>query len=536
MRGHLARRLHTRRLRPAELFDRLVRGDVEKVDGLRFMRREREVPADHHALGHRRVAVEAEFGGNHAFVHLPRAGKRRLLAVKRDPPPGDFLVLEGSPEKPGGSHRMAVVAEPRRAAIGELDHLGELGSLLPFADGGEESDGDLGLDLGPLDQRPEHGRRVDDGFGVGHREDRAVPTGRCRAGAGCDVLLVLPAGSPQVHVRVHERRRHDLPVRPPATRLEARDDALLDLDGQDLVDPLCRVDDANALEDEIVLAAVPSEQHLRHLLDLGDLDLDRAMRQEVVENRHSHDEAAPHLALDQRLGRVRHGPVDLDPAVHRPGVHDLLPRAQALGRHPPARGVLAQAGHVVGTFEHALALHAQDVHDVGVTDRVDRVRDLAAERLDPAGDERRRPDERHPRTHERERLDVRARDTRMEHVPDDRHVHARDPAELLVDRVEVEQGLGRMLVRPVARVDDVRLRPARDDLGCADVRVADDDDVRVVGADRDRGVLERLALVDRRARCLDRHHVGGESFCGELEARRRPRGGLEEEIDDGAAP
>ena len=90
----------------------------------------------------------------------------------------------------------------------------------------------------------------------------------------------------------------------------------------------------------------------------------------------------------------------------------------------------------------------------------------------------------------------------MEHVSDDRDVQAGDPTELLVDGVEVEERLRRVLVRPVSRVDDVRGRRMRDDVRRADVRVADDDDVGVVGADRQRGVLQRLALVDGRAVAL----------------------------------
>ncbi len=66
-------------------------------------------------------------------------------------------------------------------------------------------------------------------------------------------------------------------------------------------------------------------------------------------------------------------------------------------------------------------------------------------------------------------------------------------------------------------------------------RVADHDDVGVVGGDRERRVLQGLALVDGRAGRPDRHHVRGEPLGGELEAGRRPRRGLVEEVDDGAA-
>ena len=74
-----------------------------------------------------------------------------------------------------------------------------------------------------------------------------------------------------------------------------------------------------------------------------------------------------------------------------------------------------------------------------------------------ARQQRRRADERRPDPDERERLDERARDARVEDVADDRDVEAFEPAELLLHRVEVEQRLRRVLVLAVARVDDVRV-------------------------------------------------------------------------------
>ena len=55
-------------------------------------------------------------------------------------------------------------------------------------------------------------------------------------------------------------------------------------------------------------------------------------------------------------------------------------------------------------------------------------------------------------------------------------------AEPLAQRVDVEQRLGRVLVLAVAGVDHRGGRPARDELGGADVRGADDDQVGLVGA------------------------------------------------------
>ena len=72
----------------------------------------------------------------------------------------------------------------------------------------------------------------------------------------------------------------------------------------------------------------------------------------------------------------------------------------------------------------------------------------------------------------------------MQDVADDRDVQALDPPQLLGDCVEVEQRLGRVLVLAVAGVDDVRTRVAGDQLRRADLRMADDDHVRVVGPER----------------------------------------------------
>jgi len=113
--------------------------------------REREVALDHHALGDRRVAGEAELGRDGALVHLAAAGERRLLAVEREPAACDLVVLKRPSHQRGSDQRVAVVGEPGRAMLGELDHLRQLGAFLTARDRREEADRDLGLMLGVLD-------------------------------------------------------------------------------------------------------------------------------------------------------------------------------------------------------------------------------------------------------------------------------------------------------------------------------------------------------------------------------------------------
>ena len=86
------------------------------------------------------------------------------------------------------------------------------------------------------------------------------------------------------------------------------------------------------------------------------------------------------------------------------------------------------------------------------------------------------------RADERERLDERAGDAAVEDVADDRHVQSVERSERFPHREEVEQRLGRVLVLAVAGVHDRGVRIARDELRRADLRVADDDRVRLVRA------------------------------------------------------
>ena len=252
--------------------------------------------------------------------------------------------------------------------------------------------------------------------------------------------------------------------------------------------------------------------------------------EQLVQDRHADDEAALHLRRDQRVRRVDHLRRQLDAAVHRAGVHQELPRAEPARVDLVASGVLAKRGHEA--LPHPLALHPQRVDDVGLADPVERVGDLAAERLEPARDQGRGTAHRHPRAHDREREHARARDATVEDVADDPDPAAVERVEPAPKRVDVEQGLARVLVLAVARVDHRGVGPARDQVRGAGVRGANHDRLRVVGAQRRDRVLQRLALVDRRARRLDRDHVRGESLRRKLERGAGPGARLVEEVHD----
>src|SRR5947209_8098594 len=101
-------------------------------------------------------------------------------------------------------------------------------------------------------------------------------------------------------------------------------------------------------------------------------------------------------------------------------------------------------------------------------------------------------DERDPRAKLQERENIRARDATEKNVPNNHNMQSRDRAFTRADRVKIEQGLGRMLVRAIARVDDARLEALREKLGRARRAMPNDNQVGVICFENLRGVLERL--------------------------------------------
>ena len=177
-----------------------------------------------------------------------------------DRSPGDRAVLERAPHERGRHDRTPVVGEAGGARVCELPHLRQLATLGALGDRGQEADRNLGLGLGTLHERAEHGGRVDDRLGVGHGEDGAEAA--CRRGlrAGRDRLLVLAPGRAQVDVGVDERGREHEAGRVDdamAVRLdvgsELGDDAVVHAHVEHGVHPPRGIDDARAANDEIVL-------------------------------------------------------------------------------------------------------------------------------------------------------------------------------------------------------------------------------------------------------------------------------------------
>src|SRR5262249_43089103 len=96
----------------------------------------------------------------------------------------------------------------------------------------------------------------------------------------------------------------------------------------------------------------------------------------------------------------------------------------------------------------------------------------------------------------------------------------------------VQQALGRVLVGPVAGVDDAARQVLGQEVRGPGGAVAHHDDVHAHRLDVLGGVDERLALADAGAGGGEVDGVGGQALGGEAEAGAGAGGRLEEEVDD----
>ena len=174
---HLGGDRDTARLGGADRGDRGSRRHMHDMQRTLLICGEGEIALDHHRLGERRPAGQAELGRHRALVHLPVAGQRRLLLVQRQRAPGDGAVGERVAHHPGGRDRPAVVGERDRAERRQLRHLRQLLPAQPLRDRGHEPGRDDRLLAGELDERAEHRRRVDHRVGVRHAPRCAVAAG-----------------------------------------------------------------------------------------------------------------------------------------------------------------------------------------------------------------------------------------------------------------------------------------------------------------------------------------------------------------------
>ena len=185
---------------------------------------------------------------------------------------------------------------------------------------------------------------------------------------------------------------------------------------------------------------------------------------------------------------------------------------------------------------HALVLQAQHDDDIAAGEAgFHVVEHLDAHLLDPGGQQGLRADHAHFRHAQRgQRVDLRARHPRMQHVADDGHREIVKLALVAADGEHVEQALRRVRVAAVAGVDhrNVRRDVARDEVRRARLRVAHDEHVGVHRGEVVDGVEDRLALGLAGGGDVEVDHIGGQALGGDLEGGAGARRRLEEQVED----
>ena len=160
------------------------------------------------------------------------------------------------------------------------------------------------------------------------------------------------------------------------------------------------------------------------------------------------------------------------------------------------------------------------------------VKDLDAHLVDARRQQRRRSDDADSRAEGVEEQDVGAGDAANAATsPQIATVRRAMLALVTADRQRIEQGLGRMLVRAVAGIDDRAGDLLREQCDGAGGMVAHDQQVGLHGVQRHRRIDQRFALLHRGVADRHVHDVGAEPLAGEFEGGLRPRRGLEEQVD-----
>ena len=115
-----------------------------------------------------------------------------------------------------------------------------------------------------------------------------------------------------------------------------------------------------------------------------------------------------------------------------------------------------------------LVLNAQQIDHIRIANRlVDVMGHPATEFLEHPRHECRRSCQRDVRAEFREQPNVRARNTRIENVAEDRHVESSDESLLLANRECIEQRLRRVFMGAITRVDHAGLQQPRQKMRCA---------------------------------------------------------------------
>jgi hypothetical protein len=136
-----------------------------------------------------------------------------------------------------------------------------------------------------------------------------------------------------------------------------------------------------------------------------------------------------------------------------------------------------------------------------------------------------------------ERVDVRARHARVQHVAHDGNREIGKIFLVMPDGEHVQQALRGVGVAAVTGVDHVHMgcHMLGNQVGCAGLAVAHHEHIGGHGAQVGNGVEQRFALGGRRARNVQVDHVGRQALGGNLERGSRAGAVLEKQVENAFA-
>ncbi len=267
MRRHFAGHARTAGLRRTDQRDAHGRRDVRDVERLARLRRHEQIARDDDVFGEARAAGEAEHARAVALVHHRVALEARVLAVLDEHARHVARVKRRLTQHARVGDGRAVVAEGDGAGLVQPPERREFSALAALRDRADRVDArEAGGLREPQDLGDQRGR-VERGVRVGHAGHGRESAGDGGGGAGRDRLLVRVPRLAQVHVHVDEAGSDDRAcgvddlgvAEAPVGRFEVfadlGDHAVLDAHVADRVEPLRRIDDAAAADQQVHASA-----------------------------------------------------------------------------------------------------------------------------------------------------------------------------------------------------------------------------------------------------------------------------------------
>jgi hypothetical protein len=208
MRTGFSRDLQTACLRFPHHAHRTGGADVREVETGAGQFSQRDIARDHDIFRSRRNARKAEFGRDQPFVHTPALRQVQIFAVVHDRHVEGARVFHGASHDEAVHHRLSVVGDGDTTGATQIADFRQFFAFRLFCDGADRIEVGVTRCLRAFEHEFGDGLIVVHGIGVGHRADGRESTRDGRSRSGLDRLFILEPRLAEMHVEIHEPRKH----------------------------------------------------------------------------------------------------------------------------------------------------------------------------------------------------------------------------------------------------------------------------------------------------------------------------------------